>query len=75
LLLLGHGLAGTLLAPVIVETALAQGLQEEDDDPGYDLDMPEAPLVATRSLTSLPNPPPRFVVNPEFLPPVAIKEL
>jgi hypothetical protein len=72
LLLLGHGLAGSLLAPpIFVGTARGQGLEDEDDDPGYDLEMPEIPpSVAARSLASLPKPPPRFVVDPEYLPPV-----
>src|SRR6476661_1294836 len=50
LLLLGHGLAGSLLAPpILVGTAWGQGLEDEDDDPGYDLEMPPGALRACQS--------------------------
>jgi len=71
LLLCSGGLAGSLLVPLaFVGAARAQELQEEEEDPGYDLEMQEIPSPSARSISSLPKPPSRFVVNPEFLPPV-----
>jgi hypothetical protein len=71
LLLRSGGLAGFLLVPpAFMGTARAQGLQEEEENPGYDLEMQEIPSANIRSMSSLAKPPSRFVVNPEFLPPV-----
>jgi hypothetical protein len=66
------GLAGSLLASVgLVAGVRAQGFDDHDDeDPGYDLLTDESHPTSTRKIKGGPPPPPSFVVNPEFLPPV-----
>jgi len=71
LLKCGGGLVAASLAPALVTGACAQTIEPDDeDDPGCDLEAEEKALVAPRLLTNYTKPPPRFVVNPEFLPPV-----
>src|SRR5262245_6837528 len=67
----GGGLAAASLGPALVTGARAQTIEADDeDDPGCDLEAEAKAVVAPRLLTGYAKPPPRFVVNPEILPPV-----